>query len=277
MSRKKFDRRPFAARGSSIVTRNFDLDGKIVIITGGCGDIGSATMKELSQSGAHVVVFDLLKPDVGLRRVELLGGAGYYCVDQEVPQQIMDGVAQVSRKFGRLDAVIGNAARGSVTGLLETSVDDWEATLRVNVIGCAILAQAAIRQMLQQVPDADDIRGRVLFTSSWVGKYPFPGSIDYCVSKAALDHLVRLIAQEFADQGIRANAVSPGILDAGLARRAIERNPNLEAPMRASIPLGKLGTPDQIANAFAYLCSRQSSYVTGHILFVDGGCSLVKR
>ena len=140
-----------------------------------------------------------------------------------------------------------------------------------------MLAQAAVQQMISQSPDGDGIRGKILFTSSWVGSSPYPGSIDYCAGKAALDHLVRLIAQEFAGQGIRANAVAPGILDAGLARAAIAQKPELRDAMLASIPLAELGTPDQVADAFVFLCSRQSNYMTGHVMFVDGGCALTKR
>jgi NAD(P)-dependent dehydrogenase (short-subunit alcohol dehydrogenase family) len=140
-----------------------------------------------------------------------------------------------------------------------------------------MLAQAGIKVMLTQTPDADGVRGKLLFTSSWVGTYPYPGSIDYCVSKAALNHLVRLVAQEYASHGIRANAVSPGILNAGSSRKALERNPELLEMMMAAIPAGKLGTPEQIADAYTFLCSRESNYMTGHIMFVDGGASLTKR
>lgn len=183
----------------------------------------------------------------------------------------------MSRDFGKLDVVIGNAAHLSIGRLLERTAQDWEQSLRVNVIGCAMLAQAAVVQMLQQSRDTDGVRGKILFTSSWVGSYPYPGSIDYCASKAALDHLARLVAQEYAAQGIRVNAVAPGILDGGASRRAVEEKPELRKMMLASIPAGELGTSDQVADAFVYLCSPESNYMTGHVLFVDGGCSLTKR
>jgi NAD(P)-dependent dehydrogenase (short-subunit alcohol dehydrogenase family) len=129
--------------------------------------------------------------------------------------------------------------------------------------------------MLNQEPDAQGIRGRVLFTSSWVGTYPSPGSDPYCVSKAGLNHMVRLIAQTHASQGIRANAVSPGILDAGLTKKAaLQRDASLRQKFQSYIPVKEFGTSEQVADAFVYLCSPESNYVTGHILFVDGGCSV---
>ncbi len=253
------------------------LKDKVIIITGGCGDIGGATTRELAALGAQVFVFDLLDEGAGKSRVQQLGAVDYLCVDQGDVRQVQHGVAQVVERFGRLDVVIGNAAVGPPGGLLDRTAQDWENTLRVNLIGCVMLAQAAAKQMVDQTPDPDGIRGKILFTSSWVGSHPFPGAIDYCAGKAALDHLVRLIAQEFADQGIRSNAVAPGILDAGLSRVAMEQDPPLRYTMLASIPLGELGTADQVADAFVFLCSRQSNYMTGQIMFVDGGCALTKR
>lgn len=140
-----------------------------------------------------------------------------------------------------------------------------------------MLAQAALKHMLNQEPDAQGIRGRLLFTSSWVGRYPAPGADAYSVSKAGLDHMVRLIAQAHASQGIRANAVSPGILNAGLTSKvAFQRDPGLRQRLQSYIPVEEFGTAEQVADAFVYLCSSESNYVTGHILFVDGGCSVRK-
>ncbi len=254
------------------------LSNKVIILTGSCGDIGSATTQKLAALGAQVIGFDLLEEDAGKKHIQQFGGIGYRRIDQGNAQELQQSIPEVAKEFGRLDLVIGNAAVGSVShGLLDCSAEDWESLLRVNLIGCAMLAQSAVKQMLDQTPDADGIRGRILFTSSWVGTSPFPGCVDYCSSKAALDHLIRLIAQEFASRGIRANAVAPGILDAGLSRVAMEQKPELRETMCATIPVGSFGTAEQVADALAFLCSRQSNYMTGHILFVDGGCTLTKR
>jgi len=253
------------------------LHGKVVVVTGGCGDIGGEITKKLTGFGARVILFDLLPESSGEVRTRELGGIAYQRVDQGSGDQLQTAIAQVAKDFARLDIVIGNAAMGSGGGLLDVTADEWAEALRVNLIGCAMLAQSAVRRMLDQAPDPAGIRGKVLFTSSWVGSHASPGAVQYCVSKAGLDHLVRLVAQEYAAKGIRVNAVAPGILDAGLTRKAFECNPTLRPQFLASVPVGEFGTPEQIADAFVFLCSRESDYMTGQILFVDGGCALSKK
>jgi NAD(P)-dependent dehydrogenase (short-subunit alcohol dehydrogenase family) len=250
------------------------LDGKVIVITGGCGDIGGRTAAKLAGLGARIILFDLLPEAEGSAHIRRLQGVAYKRVDQGNAAEMESAIAGISQEFQRLDVVIGNAASGAGGGLLDLTARDWEDALRVNLIGCAMLAEFAVRQMIEQAPDARGIRGRILFTSSWVGSFPSPGAIQYCVSKAGLDHLVRLSAQEYASKGIRINAVAPGILDAGLTKKAFENNPALRIKFLTKIPLGEFGTADQIADAFAFLCSNDSDYITGQILFVDGGCSL---
>ena len=252
------------------------LRHKVIVISGGCGDIGSATTEKLAARGARVIVFDLLKKSDGAKQARRIGAADYLRVDQGSQTQVERGIAKVVERFERVDTVIANAAVGPPGDLLERTADDWKACLRVNLIGCAALARAAVVPMLEQAPDPDGIRGKLLFTSSWVGSHPRPGAIDYCVSKAGLDHLVRLIAQEFAARGIRANAVAPGILDAGLTRKAFQRQPELREKFQVEIPVGEFGTPEQVADAFVFLCSHESNYITGHTLLVDGGCALTR-
>jgi NAD(P)-dependent dehydrogenase (short-subunit alcohol dehydrogenase family) len=250
------------------------LKDKVIVITGGCGDIGGAATRKLAALGARVVLFDIL--DNGPAIARELGAVDYQRVDQGIEAQIESAVGDVVRREGRLDIVIGNAAIGTSGGLIDLTAADWEKSFRINVIGCAMLGRAGLKQMLSQTPDRDGIRGKLLFTSSWVGAFPRPGAIDYCVGKAALDHLVRQTAQEHAANGIRVNAIAPGILDAGLSRKAFQRDPELREKFLKLIPVGEFGTADQIADAFVFLCSRESNYMTGQIVVVDGGCSLSK-
>lgn len=255
------------------------LIDKVVAITGGCGDIGGATALKLGDLGAKVVLLDLLDPKAGQIRMRELKARAYLRVDQSKTDEVRKGIAAIAEQFGKLDVVIGNAGVGPGGNLLDLTDADWEGVLRVNLIGCAQLAQAAVRQMLSQKPDkATNIRGKVLFTSSWVGDFPSPGAIPYCVSKAGLNHLVRLIAQEFASKGILSNAVAPGILNAGLTKKAaFQRDPKLRKKYLNYIPLGEFGSAEQVADAFVFLCSAESNYMTGQILVVDGGCTITKR
>lgn len=255
------------------------LNNKIIVITGGCGDIGGATAVKLAELGAKVVLFDILDSGAGRARMSQLRAAAYMRVDQAKTGELQDGVANVCREFGRIDVAIGNAGVGPGGNLLDLQDSDWESVLRINLIGCTQFAQAAIRHMLaQEVDPRTRIRGKVLFTSSWVGDFPSPGAIPYCVSKAGLNHFVRLIAQEFAGRGILVNGVAPGILNAGLTKKAaFQRDPKLRQKYLDYIPLGEFGTAEQVAEAFVFLSSSESNYMTGQILTVDGGCTLTKR
>ena len=253
------------------------LKDKVIIITGGGGDIGGATARKLAGFGARVIIFDLLDEEAGKARAAELGAAEYRRADQGEEAQVQAGVADVVKRFGRLDAAIANAALGTTGNLLEQTLEDWRTCFRVNLFGCVLVAQAAVKQMLDQSPDGGGIRGKVLFTSSWVGAHPYPGSVNYNASKAAVDHTMRLIAQNYAAQGIRANAVAPGILDAGLAGKLAGRRPELREKFLAAVPVGELGTAEQIADAYVFLCSRESNYMTGQVLYVDGGASLTRR
>jgi len=250
------------------------LEDKVVVITGGCGDIGGATTQKLASLGARVIIFDLLEEEVAKTRIEEIGAVAYHRVDQGDHSQIQEEINRVVQDFHKIDILIGNAAMGPPGDLLDRTAEEWISSLGVNLVGCIMAAQTAVTQMLRQEPDEEGIRGKLLFTSSWVGQHPRPGAIDYCVSKAGLDHLVRLIAQQYAAQGIRVNAVAPGILDAGLTRKAFQQQPALRKKFSTWIPVGEFGTSEHIGDAFTFLCSRESNYMTGQILCVDGGCSL---
>jgi 3-oxoacyl-[acyl-carrier protein] reductase len=254
------------------------LKDKVVVVTGGCGDIGGATALRLAELGARVVLFDIMDPKAGRARMKELHAVAYMNVDQSKTDELRSKIAEVCFQFGRLDVAIGNAGVGPGGNLLDLEDSDWESVLGVNLIGCAQFAQAAIRQMVSQDLDpATNIRGKVLFTSSWVGAFPSPGAIPYCVSKAGLNHFVRLTAQEFAARRILVNAVAPGILNAGLTKKAaFQRDPTLRQKFLDSIPLGEFGTAEQVADAFVFLSSAESNYITGQILTVDGGCTITK-
>ena len=229
--------------------------------------------------GARVVIFDLLDEGEGQKRTQELGAAAYRKVDQGDEEQVQNAIAETTEEFGGLNIVIGNAGVGPRGSLLDLKKHDWEEVLRVNLIGCALLAKASIARMLTQRPDAEGIRGKILFTSSWVGTSAVsPAAVDYCVSKAGLNHLVRLIAQEFAPAGIRVNAVAPSIVDAGLTQKGIlKREPSVRDKYTSHIPVGAMGTATQVADAFVFLCSRESNYMTGQLIPVDGGCSIGRR
>src|SRR5690606_675814 len=153
--------------------------------------------------------------------------------------------------------------------LIDASLANWEQTYAVNARSAFLLGQAAARAML-----ADGVQGQLIFTSSWVAQVPWPEIGPYSSSKAAMNQLMRTFARELAPQGIRANAIAPGIVGVGMAKRQWDTDPSYQARARKAIPLGFLQSPETVADAFLFMCSPASAYMTGSILTVDGGCSL---
>jgi NAD(P)-dependent dehydrogenase (short-subunit alcohol dehydrogenase family) len=168
-----------------------------------------------------------------------------------------------------LDVAIGNAGIVESAPFLQVTSQEWQRHLDVNLTGCFNVGQAAARVMVERRK-----RGLVLFTGSWVGEVPWPDIAAYCVSKAGVRMLARAMARELAPHGIRANVVAPGIVFAGMARHQFETDPTYARRASVVVPLGELGTPEQIAKATAFLCSPDAAYMTGAVLLVDGGASL---
>jgi NAD(P)-dependent dehydrogenase (short-subunit alcohol dehydrogenase family) len=254
------------------------LDDHVIAITGGCGDIGRATAARLSSEGAKVVLLDVLEDARGASIVQAFGSAAmYFRADVTNRAAVDKALSETVSRQGRLDAVISNAAMVANQPFLEIEPDKWEKTLQVNLTGCFHVAQSAARIMVNQQRRADGIRGKVLFTGSWVQDMPFPEGTSYIVSKAGVKAMARNMAQELAAMGIRVNVVAPGIVMAGLSKYVYETNPEFGPRAKSAIPLGEFGTAEQVAEAFAFLCGPQSNYMTGSVLLIDGGASLVKR
>jgi NAD(P)-dependent dehydrogenase (short-subunit alcohol dehydrogenase family) len=254
------------------------LDDQVIAITGGCGDIGRATAGRLSAEGAKVVLLDLVDEVKGKKVAEEFGAPTTYFQTDVADRGAVDrSFASAVSKYGRLDAVISNAGMVANQPFLDIDGEKWAKTLAVNLTGCFHVAQSAARIMASQEPRRDGVRGKILFTGSWVQDMPFPEGTSYIVSKAGVKALARNMAQELATKGIRVNVIAPGIVMAGLSKQVYETNPEFGPRATAAIPLGEFGTAEQVAEAFAFLCGPQSNYMTGSVLLVDGGASLVRR
>jgi NAD(P)-dependent dehydrogenase (short-subunit alcohol dehydrogenase family) len=244
------------------------LAGLGIAVTGAAGDLGHAMSLELARRGARVTMIDRRSENDAAERIEAVAAVGQ-CAYEQADVTDRTAIEAALAAVDPLDVAIGNAGIVESAPFLDVTPEQWQAHLDVNLSGCFNVGQVAARLMVD--------RGRpglVLFTGSWVGEVPWPEIAPYCVSKAGVRMLARSMARELAAHGIRVNVVAPGIVFAGMARRQYETDPAYARRASVVVPLGELGTPEQVAQATAFLCSSEAAYMTGSVLLVDGGASL---
>lgn len=249
------------------------LAGEHVVISGGVGAIGLHIVKTLTEHGAVMCVNDLVPPSEGEARLREFGinleRVRYHQHDLSIPEAAAQFIDDAKAHFGTVTTALCHAGIVISGALLDFSADDFDKTMNTNVKTAFLLGQAAARQMV-----ADGIAGHLIFTTSWVAETPWPGIGPYNTSKAAMNQLMRSFARELAPQQVRANALAPGIVAVGMAKRQYETEPDYRARADRAIPLGYMQPPETVADAMLFLCSPAAHYMTGAVLTVDGGCSL---
>jgi NAD(P)-dependent dehydrogenase (short-subunit alcohol dehydrogenase family) len=249
------------------------LQGQHIVISGGAGALGVGIVKMLTDHGAVMTVNDVLEPAEGKARLLEVGlnmeRVAYIQADLTQKEDVERVVESAVARFGSIHTALCHAGIVTTVKLIDVDVEQWDSVMAVNLRAAMLLAQAAVRHMLDK-----GTKGQVIFTTSWVSETPWPEIGPYHTSKAGMNQLMRGFARELAADGIRANAVAPGIVGAGMAKRQWDTDPNYRARAQRAIPLGYLQPVETVANAFLFLCSPAASYMTGSILLVDGGCSL---
>lgn len=247
------------------------LDGKVALITGGAGAIGSATARRCAEEGARVVIADrdpgrLDEVATALREIGLDVSA--VPVDVTSEPSVRDLLGRIAADLGRLDILFTSAGvlvSGSVT---ETSLEDWQLTLAVNLTGTFLCAKYAVPLMLACGG------GSIVLMSSTSGLVAEPATAAYCASKGGIVMLGRQMAVDFARAGIRVNVVCPGWIDTPFNAPAIERSGGIEAVtpfIEAMVPMGRQGHPDEVADVVAFLASDRARLMTGSVVVADGG------
>lgn len=249
------------------------LEGKSVLITGGLGAIGKVVVQKLLAHSARVAINDLVEEKEGRAWIAANGYTGgrcvYVCADVTTAKGAQALVQRAMESFGRLDVALCHAGMAQSGSILDYPEQDWDRMMRVNLRSAFLVAQAAAQVMV-----ARQVKGKIIFTSSWVQDTPWPDITPYNVSKSGIKMLMRGMARELAGKGIRVNSIAPGIVAVGMAKRQWDTEPDYRRRAEKAIPLGFMQPPESVADAFLFLCSNASDYMTGATLMVDGGCSL---
>jgi NAD(P)-dependent dehydrogenase (short-subunit alcohol dehydrogenase family) len=250
-----------------------DLSGKTILITGGAGAIGAVVVKTLAEHGARVAVNDVVAASQAQGDLAASGldadQALYYQADATQPEPVAELFDRVTQQQGLPDVVCCHAGMVEAFPVETYSLERFDQLIQLNLRSSFIVAQAAAQRWI-----AAGRAGHLIFTTSWVQDVPWPEITPYTTSKSGLKALMRGFARELAPKHIRANAVAPGIVAVGLAKRQWDTDPSYRARAEKAIPLGFMQPPETVAHAFLYLCSPMADYMTGSVLLVDGGCSL---
>jgi NAD(P)-dependent dehydrogenase (short-subunit alcohol dehydrogenase family) len=239
------------------LNRGFDLTDKVAIVTGGTRGIGLAIARGLKESGATVVITDIV--DRGIKQ-----GLYFISCDLRHQEEIGGMVRHVVDRYQRIDILVNNAAIGLRKPVIETTVEEWDEVLRINVTGTFLTCREVGKVMMNQK------RGRIINIGSNYGSVGVSEFSAYSVSKAAVIHLSRVLAVEWARDGIRVNTLSPSATRTERTRDRLD-DPALKAHYENIFPVGRVLETEDLVGAAIFLASDASEMVTGHNLNVDGG------
>lgn len=241
----------------------------VALITGASGGIGAASAAGLAEDGFDIVVTARDKSTLAktLGRIEAAGGQALaLSLDVRDLGQIVQCFDDAIARFGHVDVLVNNAGVPTPRNpIVETSPEDWDAIMDINVKGAFFVAAEFAKRLI-----AEKRPGQVINFSSTFSFIGMPNVAVYGMSKTAMGGMTRMMAIEWAEHGIRANAVAPGAT-ATEGRREAFKNPVFMEKIRGGVPLGRVGEPEEVANAIRYLASPGAAYVNGHSLVIDGG------
>jgi 3-oxoacyl-[acyl-carrier protein] reductase len=244
------------------------LKDKVAVITGGARGIGKAAVIKFCEEGAKVVIWDLLEQE-GSNLVKELNEKGYSCIFQKVDvtnqQSVEEAVKRIIDEFKQIDILINNAGITRDATLLKMTEEQWQQVLNVNLTGVFNCTKAIAPFMVERG------KGKIINTSSVVALYGNFGQSNYVATKSGIIGLTKVWARELGRKGINVNAVAPGFIETEMVQTMPEK---ILQMMREKTPLGRLGKPEDIANAYLFLASDEADFINGAVLSVDGGITI---
>lgn len=247
----------------------YDLEGKIAIVTGGSGGLGKQIVKRFLESGA-TVVFTGRNEEKGAKTQEELSefGTSEFCrSDSSKEDEVQALISYVAQKYGSVDCVVNNAAGFSPNmPLNELTADDFEHVINSDINSIFYMMKYSVNQMLTQ-----ETRGSIVNISSCTSILERPGLSPYQAAKSAVNSMTKTAALDYAKEGIRINAVLPGMMETDALKAVKENDPDSYAIYQSHIPTGHITTPDEVANAVTFLCTPDARPITGALIVVDEG------
>jgi NAD(P)-dependent dehydrogenase (short-subunit alcohol dehydrogenase family) len=243
------------------------FEGKVALVTGGSFGIGRSTAVAFAKQGASVVVVDYIKDNETIQLINSLDAESLFIqCDVSNAAQVSSMVDQLIARFGRLDYAFNNAGIEGLTGKThECTEDNWDKTVGINLKGIWLSMKNEIPHMINQK------KGVIINCSSVAGLGGYAGLPSYAASKHGVVGLTKSAALEYAAQGIRVNAICPGVIHTPMIDRITGKDKSVEKQYAAMEPIGRMGNPEEVAETVVWLCSDAASFITGIAMPVDGG------
>jgi len=245
------------------------LKDKVVFVTGAGSGIGRAIAIRLASEGARVAVTDLVESAAQSTAKEIGQSAAAIAVDVTSPDSVRKGMEETARQLGPIDVLVNVAGWDKVESFLKSQEETWEKVIAINLKGVLNCVKAVLPGMIERG------RGRIVSISSDAGRVGSSGEAVYSAAKAGIIGFSKTVAREVARHQIGVNVVCPGPTDTPLLKTIQEVNPKLQEALKRAIPFGRLAQPEDIAPAVAFLASDDASYITGQVLSVSGGLTMV--
>ena len=245
------------------------FENQVAIVTGGSRGIGFAVAEKMASEGAAIAVVSTTQEGASAAAEKLLAAGapkavGYAC-NVASGEEVQNTVNAILAEFGKVDILVNNAGITRDNLLMRMSEEEWDKVLEINLKGVFNFSKAVLRPMMRARS------GRIVNISSIVGIHGNPGQANYAASKAGIIGFSRAMAKEIASRNITVNVVAPGFIETDMSRAIPEA---LQQKMLESIPLGRMGKPEDVANLVAFLASSEAAYLTGQVISIDGGMAV---